>query len=314
MSGIPPFLPARPPAYFTLVGYRRRLLLQLARADDAGSPAWGPAGGGAGAAPGGSWPAGWAPGLGWEPVVGKEGGGSGGSAWAGALERALGGTGPGDALAVVLSGGELEAIARARGLQVASVAPQSASEVPASCLRSLLDFEPENYGLPPFEDRLGGTVPLHPVWRLKGEVVKGFGRGSKVLGIPTANLDDAAVRGAGLGEAVSGIYAGWASVGADPAAHPMVMSIGWNPYFKNERRTVEPWILHDFGRDFYGEELRLVVCAYIRPEANFTTLEALVKRIHTDADVARAALAEAPKFGDLQADPFLRPQAEEARL
>jgi hypothetical protein len=40
---------------------------------------------------------------------------------------------------------------------------------------------------------------------------------------------------------------------------------------------VEPWLLHDFPADFYGEELRLVVNAYIRPEATFTTLENLVR-------------------------------------
>ena len=56
-------------------------------------------------------------------------------------------------------------------------------------LPSLLDFKPEQYGLPAFEDMISGVVPLEPVWRLKGKVVKGFGRGSKELGIPTANLD-----------------------------------------------------------------------------------------------------------------------------
>lgn len=28
----------------------------------------------------------------------------------------------------------------------------------------------------------------------------------------------------------------------------------------------EPWILHKFPEDFYGEELRLIVVGYIRPE------------------------------------------------
>ena len=32
------------------------------------------------------------------------------------------------------------------------------------------------------------------------------------------------------------------------------------------------------------------VCAYIRPEAAFTTLEALIARIHEDANVTKAAL------------------------
>ena len=28
----------------------------------------------------------------------------------------------------------------------------------------------------------------------------------------------------------------------------------------------EPWLLHDFDEDFYGEELRLAIFGYIRPE------------------------------------------------
>jgi len=28
----------------------------------------------------------------------------------------------------------------------------------------------------------------------------------------------------------------------------------------------EPWLLHKFDDDFYGEELRLVIVGYIRPE------------------------------------------------
>lgn len=61
-------------------------------------------------------------------------------------------------------------------------------------LPSLLDFKPEQYGLPAFEDLIRGVIPLEPVWKLKGKVVKGFGRGSKELGIPTANLDAASLQ------------------------------------------------------------------------------------------------------------------------
>lgn len=37
----------------------------------------------------------------------------------------------------------------------------------------------------------------------------------------------------------------------------------------------EPWILHDFSEDFYGEELRLVVVGYIRPEVSFPLLTSI---------------------------------------
>ena len=56
-----------------------------------------------------------------------------------------------------------------------------------------------------------------------------------------------------LAEAVTGIYAGFASIGSSPTVYKMCMSIGWNPFYKNEQKTVEPWILHDFDKDFYGK-------------------------------------------------------------
>jgi riboflavin kinase len=144
-------------------------------------------------------------------------------------------------------------------------------------------------------------APLH----LRGTVIKGFGRGSRELGIPTANLDAESL-GAALEGVPAGIYFGWASVGASPVAHKMVMSIGWNPFYKNERKTVEPHLLHVFPADFYGEELRLVVLGYRRPEASYPSLETLIAAIHADIDAARDALDE-PAAAAGAADPFLQP-------
>ena len=53
---------------------------------------------------------------------------------------------------------------------------------------------------------------------------------SQELGIPTANVASEALRVA-LAEAVTGIYAGWCTVGADSTPHKMVMSIGYNPFY-----------------------------------------------------------------------------------
>ena len=109
-----------------------------------------------------------------------------------------------------------------------------------------------------------------------------------------------------LAEAVTGIYLGWASVGAAKDVYMMVMSIGFNPYYNNTEKTAEPWLLHEFAEDFYDEELRLVVCGYIRPEANFTTLDALVQRIHEDAAITRTALQD-ELFASYAHDQFLLP-------
>ena len=56
-------------------------------------------------------------------------------------------------------------------------------------------------------DLIGETIPMHPVLRIRGTVVKGFGRGSRELGIPTANVDADSLRGV-LAEAVTGAVGG----------------------------------------------------------------------------------------------------------
>ena len=57
---------------------------------------------------------------------------------------------------------------------------------------------------------------------------------------------------------------------------------------------MEPHLLHTFPEDFYGKELRLVVCGYLRPELNFKSLEALMAAIHGDIGEARQRLDVAP--------------------
>ncbi|GAB5036377.1 riboflavin kinase [Nannochloropsis oceanica] len=124
---------------------------------------------------------------------------------------------------------------------------------------------------------------------LTATVVKGFGRGSKLLGIPTANLDMEQV-GAMVDYWPNGIYFGF--VFLRDQIYKAVASIGTNPYFKNSQKTVEPHLLYEFPDDFYGEELKFLVCGYVRPEASFPSLDELVKAIRNDIAFARAALEE----------------------
>jgi riboflavin kinase len=110
---------------------------------------------------------------------------------------------------------------------------------------------------------VGPEVPQEPYpLKLSGTVVKGFGRGSKELGIPTgknwhghvshkpslehflitlifhlANLSNDALDT--LCSAFdTGVYYGWTCIEADKSTvYPMVMSLGWNPYYNNEKRS-----------------------------------------------------------------------------
>ncbi|CAM9696379.1 unnamed protein product, partial [Ectocarpus sp. 8 AP-2014] len=72
--------------------------------------------------------------------------------------------------------------------------------------------------------------------RLSATVVKGFGRGSKLLGIPTANMDMKEVGERVVHDTTTGIYYGYAML--DGTVYPSVISVGWNPYFDNKSKTV----------------------------------------------------------------------------
>lgn len=131
----------------------------------------------------------------------------------------------------------------------------------------------------------------------KGEVVKGFGRGSKELGIPTANFPEDVVDNL-PSDICTGIYYGWGCVG-DGDVHKMVMSIGWNPFYKNTKKSAETHIIHTFEEDFYGEILSIVIAGYIRPERTFNSLDALISAIHSDIEEAKKQL-DLPEFTKLK--------------
>lgn len=143
-------------------------------------------------------------------------------------------------------------------------------------------------------------------------IIAGFGRGSAELGIPTANLP---VTGA-FDILEPGIYFGWCRLspseektqncenkrgvefnygeklcGDELLCLPMVMSLGWNPFYHNKEKAAEIHILSKFQHDFYGANVSLVVLGYIRPELDYTTKEALIEDINLDIERTRKALA-----------------------
>ncbi|XP_050510076.1 riboflavin kinase-like isoform X2 [Diabrotica virgifera virgifera] len=135
----------------------------------------------------------------------------------------------------------------------------------------------------------------------RGEVVRGFGRGSKELGCPTANLPLEVVKN--LPEKIeTGVYCGFASVEGGQV-HKMVMSVGWNPFYNNETKTVEVHIMHKFDSDFYGKDVRIVILDYLRQEKNFESLDALNEAIKSDIRQAKEKL-ELPEFSQYKTHQF----------
>lgn len=69
-----------------------------------------------------------------------------------------------------------------------------------------------------------------------------------------------------------------------------MLSIGYNPYYKNTTRSIEIHILANFEKDFYGAELSLIILGFIRPEFDYVSKEALVEDIREDIRVAQRSL------------------------
>uniref|UniRef100_F6VBU7 Riboflavin kinase n=1 Tax=Monodelphis domestica TaxID=13616 RepID=F6VBU7_MONDO len=129
----------------------------------------------------------------------------------------------------------------------------------------------------------------HLPYFCRGKVVRGFSRGSKQLGIPTANFPEQVVDNL-PNDLSPGIYYGWASVG-NGSVQKMVLSIGWIPYCRyRKKKSVETHIIHTFKEDFYGEILSIVITGYIRPEKNFRSIDALISAIQDDLEEAKKRL------------------------
>lgn len=150
----------------------------------------------------------------------------------------------------------------------------------------------------------GGDEPQvpFPVY-LRGNVERGFGRGSKQLNCATANLPvqaiDDPVNDAEHQLAETGVYFGYAQVHFHDASqrrddelhvHPMVMSVGRNPHFQAEHKTLEVHILHPYTADFYGEHMRVIVLGYIRAQRKYESLDALIQDIELDKRVGEQSL------------------------
>lgn len=146
--------------------------------------------------------------------------------------------------------------------------------------------------------------------RMISKVVRGYGRGSKDLGIPTANVSrNKEVLSCSCGDfdhLPTGIYWGFARIGdrmendVDNSelgkVHLAAISIGYNPTYNNKEKTVEPHLIAGEGhpqrhasstgetqfQDFYDKTIILSVVGYLRPELPFEGLEKLTAAIKND--------------------------------
>jgi len=127
-------------------------------------------------------------------------------------------------------------------------------------------------------------------WFVRGEVIGGDKRG-RDLGFPTANI--ALPKSTRLRY---GIYAVRArrSAGHEAKLHDAVASFGVRPTFGGGQPLLEVFVF-DFSGDLYGEIIEVQFVGFIRPEAKFNHIDALVERMKEDMREAREQLAVAPE-------------------
>ena len=124
-------------------------------------------------------------------------------------------------------------------------------------------------------------------YQFMGRVIHGAGRGARLLGFPTANLDP-------IDELIPkrGVYAVWAEIVEEPDVPPMqaVANVGHNPTFGENALAVEVHVM-GLDRDIYGRTMRAHFVQRLRDEMKFTGPDALVERITEDIRLARRILA-----------------------
>ena len=119
---------------------------------------------------------------------------------------------------------------------------------------------------------------------IRGIVEHGDKRG-RTIGYPTANLAiDNYLR------PKYGIYAVTGKILATGEVLKGAANIGIRPQFEPPKELLEPYFF-DFSGDLYGQEIEVAFHHFLRGEAKFDSLEALVEQMENDCDRARELLA-----------------------
>ena len=137
-----------------------------------------------------------------------------------------------------------------------------------------------------------------------GEVVKGAGRGTSVVGFPTVNI----VYPDWKHEIKHGVYSVKCVVG--DAEYSGVANFGNCPTFDDDRIALEVY-LENFSGDIYGQIVTVKFVGFIRETQDFGSVEQLNKQLHSDVMVADNGLADEIALSG-ESEVVLAEQVEEA--
>lgn len=153
-----------------------------------------------------------------------------------------------------------------------------ASTVSGQTVSSTLIRELISDGKIPFANTLLGRR-----FSISGKVIHGDARG-RTIGFPTVNqlLDPEIVT------PLFGVYATAVTVGG--RMYPAVTNIGIRPTFLLKKPMSETNII-GFEGDLYGDDIRVELLSFLRPETRFDGIDQLKAAIANDAEAAKAAFA-----------------------
>lgn len=132
-------------------------------------------------------------------------------------------------------------------------------------------------------DPRGAARLLTRPFAIEGVVEHGDKVG-RTIGYPTANV----AMGNYLRPAY-GIYAVRARL-SDGRVMDGAANLGVRPQFEPAKELLEPYFF-DFSGDLYGQRIEVELIEYLRPEARFDELDALVRQMDADCARAREVLA-----------------------
>jgi len=117
---------------------------------------------------------------------------------------------------------------------------------------------------------------------IRGHVQHGDKVG-RTIGFPTANLD--------MADYLRPAYGIYAVTGRLPDGRVLkgAANLGIRPTFTPPKELLEPHFF-DFSGDLYGQQIEVAFHAFLRGEAKFGSLDALMQQIGRDCEKAREIL------------------------
>ena len=131
-------------------------------------------------------------------------------------------------------------------------------------------------------DMATATRLLTRPFAIRGLVQHGDKLG-RTIGFPTANI--------AMGDYLRPAYGIYAVTALLPGGQRVLgaANMGVRPHFDPPKELLEPHFF-DFSGDLYGHEIEVAFHAFLRPEAKFESLDALVAQIGRDCDEAKRVL------------------------